>query len=46
MNSINNVDTLWTAVTAEELETRDEFGCLFEWDIHLECFCFSCFLFF
>ena len=45
MESLNKEKDLWSNVSAEVMESRDEFGCLFDFNCFLDCICFECICF-
>lgn len=40
MESLNKEKDLWSNVSVEVMESRDEFGCF---TLCFDCFCFKCF---
>ncbi len=42
MKSLNETSTLWSDVTVEVMEPRDEYGKCFCVSVHIKCFEISC----
>lgn len=42
MKSINGNNKLWSEIAVEEMEAREEFGCLFDFKCFWSCICFNC----
>lgn len=41
MESLNKEKDLWSNVSVEVMESRDEFGCLFDFNCFWDCICFE-----
>lgn len=45
MKSLNENNKLWMEIDVEDMEEREELGCLFDWNCFWNCLCFNCLCF-